>query len=66
LLEAKEAQFDALKEFAVKAQDEDLLSYVQRRERALKRLRQEYEVLRLGASPGAAGARSAGNDAERR
>jgi hypothetical protein len=57
LLEAKEAQLRALKEMAVGAADEDLIEYVERRERALKRLQIEYEAMSLGGNP--QGSRSA-------
>jgi hypothetical protein len=65
LLEAKEAQLRALKEMAVGAADEDLIEYVERRERALKRLQIEYEAMRLGGSGAGSGAASAERAASR-
>ncbi|MDP9474653.1 MAG: hypothetical protein M3R38_02990 [Actinomycetota bacterium] len=45
LMEAKKEQFGALREFAVRAEDPELLEYVRRRERALECLKVEYEIM---------------------
>ena len=45
LVEAKKEQYDALRQFAVRAGDPELFEYVERRVRALDRLKAEYEIL---------------------
>lgn len=46
--EAKRDLFDTLRRFALKAEDDDLLEYAERRKAALQRLEDEYNVVTRG------------------